>query len=81
MAKFQCTECRWAGHEDEVLSAPNPFAEDNETMLGCPDCREANTMRRACDEPGCFLQAGNGTPTGDGSYGGYKWSCFEHRPH
>lgn len=76
MARFHCTECFWTGPEAQVLTAPNPFAEETETMMGCPDCREAGTMRRACDTDGCTLQAGNGTPTDSG----YVWSCFAHRP-
>lgn len=76
MAKFRCSECGCGVHEDGVLTAPNPFSEQPETMMGCPDCREANTMRRACDETGCFKEAGCGTPIPNG----YKWSCFEHRP-
>lgn len=74
--KWKCEECGWVGHDDQLLRAQNPFADDCDTMVGCPDCREPNTMNRACDQDGCRLIAGNGTSTPSG----YMWTCFEHRP-
>jgi len=77
MARFSCTECDWVGEGNMVLTAPHPFSEnEGDTINGCPQCREANSLRRACDTPGCPRQASNGTPTPDG----YVWSCHEHRP-
>lgn len=77
VVKWLCEECKWCGPDEELLRAPNPFSEDEtDTMTGCPQCREPNTMGRACDEPGCEQPAGNGTPTPNG----YRWSCYPHRP-
>lgn len=77
MRKFLCRDCRWQGTEREVLTADNPFAEDDgETMYGCPRCREANTMDIACDEPGCWRKVSCGTPTPNG----YRSTCGEHKP-
>jgi hypothetical protein len=75
--KFRCLECSWCGPEAKVLTAPNPFADDDgETMLGCPECREANQMHRACDAEGCTHNATVGCPIP----GGYSWTCYDHRP-
>lgn len=74
--KFTCEECGWNGTEGKLLRAPNPFADDVETMVGCPDCREPNSMRRACDHKDCWQAAGCGTVHS----GGYAWTCYEHRP-
>jgi hypothetical protein len=76
--KWLCDECKWCGPDSAILRAPNPFSDDEtDTMVGCPECREPNTMTRACDEAGCEQQAGMGTPTANR---GYVWSCFKHRP-
>jgi hypothetical protein len=72
--KYLCLECHW--HGTETLEAPNPFAEDNEKMLGCPGCREANRITLACDEPDCWRETTCGTPTPDG----YRRTCGEHMP-
>lgn len=75
--KWFCQNCRWTGTEEEVLKAPNPFADDDtEQMWGCPTCREPNMMRRACDEKDCWSEGTCGTPTPQD----YKHTCFEHRP-
>lgn len=74
MAKFKCSECDWQGQESEVLRAPNPFSEDDETMIGCPDCRQPETMRVVCVEAGCWKEAGCGINTPHG----YRVVCSEH---
>jgi hypothetical protein len=73
--KWLCEECGWQGLGRQLLQAPNPFAE-GETMVGCPDCREPNSMHMACDEPGCKAHASCGTPTPDG----YRHTCYKHMP-
>lgn len=74
--KMECNNCGWRGASKDVLRAENPFAEDFETMEGCPDCREPNTMEVICDEPGCWQRGTCGAP----SPIGYRRTCFEHRP-
>lgn len=73
--KWLCEECGWSGLGDKLLRAPNPFATD-ETMVGCPDCCEPNSMRMACDEPGCEARASCGTSTPTG----YRHTCYRHAP-
>jgi hypothetical protein len=73
--KWVCQECGWNGAGDKLLQAPNPFASD-EKMIGCPDCREPNSMNMACDEPECWKLASCGTPTP----GGYRHTCYKHMP-
>lgn len=76
-ARFICQDCDWRGGESELLRAPNPFADENpDEMIGCPRCREPNTMRQACDESGCWREASMGTPV----HGGYRRTCYDHRP-
>lgn len=77
MTKCVCDNyrCNWHGDSSEVLRAKNPFDED-EVIEGCPECREINSPRQACDEPGCWKEATCGTPTPEG----YRSTCGEHRP-
>lgn len=50
--KCKCLECDWLGPDTEVLVAVNPFdAEDQ--ISGCPQCKSVETLRVACDVPGC----------------------------
>jgi|HubBroStandDraft_6_1064221.scaffolds.fasta_scaffold00050_84 hypothetical protein len=74
--KWKCDECGWCGSDEQLLREQNPFADDIDTMVGCPECREPNSMSRACDHESCWQIAGNGTSTPEG----YKWTCFKHRP-
>jgi hypothetical protein len=77
MSKWMCGECSWRGVEEELLRATNPFSDDEtDTIIGCPGCREPNTMRMACDENGCWEEGSCGTPTPSG----YRHTCFNHRP-
>ena len=73
-SKFVCTECGWHGDTGTVLRAPDPFNAGNE-LIACAECRE-QTMRRCCDEPGCWEQATCGTPTP----AGYRLTCGKHVP-
>ena len=47
MNKCFCNECGWKGAFSEALRAPNPFVSD-ETIDGCPNCKDINTLRSAC---------------------------------
>lgn len=76
MSRFTCEECNWNGPEEDVLRAPNPFSEDVDTIMGCPDCRDVNTLRLACDEPGCCDFVTCGTPAPNG----YRRTCSDHVP-
>ena len=77
MDKLICSEieCTWRGLEKDALKAPNPF-EPTEIIYGCPECKEINTLVRACDEPRCWVQVSCGTPTKDG----YRSTCSKHKP-
>lgn len=73
--RFICEECGWRGADAELLRASNPFDPD-EGMVGCPDCKEPNSMVFACDEPGCWAQVSCGTSTATG----YRSTCYRHKP-
>jgi phage FluMu protein Com len=75
MSKWMCEECDWCGQESDLLRASNPFAS-NDNVVGCPHCKEINSMTMACDEPGCWRQVSCGTPTP----GGYRNTCGKHKP-
>ena len=74
--RFFCRECSWRGVESGFLRAENPFSDEPEEMIGCPLCRDVNSMVLACDEPGCWRETSCGTPTPSG----YRRTCSEHRP-
>ena len=74
MSKWMCEDCKWQGTNEQVLVADNPFLPSHR-ITGCPDCREVNTMRELCDEPGCCQYSDCGFPTDDG---GYRRTCFDH---
>ena len=73
--KVVCETCGWTGMWSEVQSGRNPFNPD-EPLQGCPACDDVNTMRTACDEPGCWHFATCGTPTPNG----YRSTCGKHVP-
>lgn len=74
---FRCADyrCGWIGTESEMLTAPNPF-DPEDTLCGCPLCREVNNLRSCCDEPECFEPDTCGTPTPEG----YRRTCGKHLP-
>jgi hypothetical protein len=74
--KFTCKECGKHCYESEVLHAPNPFDPTN-ILVGCPTCKQVNELLLVCDEPFCWKEATCGTPI---SNGGYRQTCFEHKP-
>jgi hypothetical protein len=73
--KRVCIDCQWRGTVAEMLTAPNPF-DPTDTIVGCPRCRQVETLRVACDEPECWREASCGTPTPNG----YRSTCATHRP-
>lgn len=75
MNRWRCTECDEIFNEDQMLHAPNPF-DTEQTINGCPMCKEANQIEIACDVPGCRRPWGCGTPTAEG----YRLTCGEHAP-
>lgn len=76
--KRVCQDCHWRGVEGQVLSAPNPFAEDEvEQISGCPECRAVESMNVACDEPDCWRPVSCGTPVPGGKY---RSTCYDHAP-
>jgi len=79
-SRFLCKECDQINEEEAILIAPNPFFPnplvEDDTICGCPDCFEVNSLVRACDTPECGHRATCGTPTKTG----YVWSCYEHIP-
>lgn len=73
--KLVCDCCGWRGTADQLLSARNPF--DQEDMIfGCPDCKQIGEHFVACDEPDCWRGVTCGTPTP----AGYRSTCSEHWP-
>jgi hypothetical protein len=74
-AKYVCAECDNACHEEQLLSAPNPFYPAD-TITGCPNCGAAESVERACDWQGCAHAASSGHPLDTG----YTWRCWEHSP-
>jgi hypothetical protein len=73
MLYWRCTECNWRGTEAKLLTAPNPF-DPRDTISGCPECKSANELVNACDEPGCKQDASCGWP----SPKGYRRTCNTH---
>jgi hypothetical protein len=76
MAKrWFCEECNWRGTETELLSANNPF-DPEYVIVGCPKCKEINTMRAACDEPDRWKEATCGFPVEEPQR--YRNTCYQH---
>ena len=73
MTRWRCSDCNWIGNDGELLSAPNPFYPDD-TILGCPNCKQIGEFIELCDEPGCDRPATCGSPTPSG----YRRTCFDH---
>jgi hypothetical protein len=78
--KMRCEDrrCDWCGHGIDIFNmpvAPHPFISGH-SVTGCPGCREIDTMRIVCDEPGCWEFVTCGTPEGDD----YRRTCDKHRP-
>lgn len=69
--KYTCS-CGWWGFD--VLRAASPFDADD-VLVGCPSCRQIDTINRACDVDGCpcVVVAGIPMPNGD-----YRTVCSTH---
>lgn len=77
IVRYRCKECEWTGTENDLLWAPNPFADDDdERITGCPECRGVESMERLCDVDGCKQLGTCGTSWTDR----YWTTCYEHRP-
>jgi hypothetical protein len=77
--KLVCDECDARVRMGEVLSAVHPF-DPGEHVIGCPRCKEQQSFRTCCDEPGCWEEDTMGTPATFGSPRGYRRTCYKHRP-
>lgn len=73
--KWLCRECDEVCFEN--LKAPNPF-DPAETIVGCPNCRSAESLDAACQAPGCRRMSSGGYPGGYGFR--YFWACSKHAP-
>ena len=58
---WRCTECGHVHENDALLVAPNPF-DPEQTLTGCPDCKEIGQFREVCQAPGCRNDATCGKP-------------------
>ena len=76
--RWRCSSCGVISLESEFLSAPNPFNEED-TLIGCPNCFAINDVVEICDEPGCEIEASCGFPVDDPAFGGYRRTCYKHR--
>ena len=72
--KVVCDSCGWRGKWSELLDAPNPFDPENDRIYACPECRQIDTARVVCDEPGCWNKQTCGFPTDSG----YRMTCSKH---
>lgn len=76
--KRLCDECRLTFTAERVLRAKHPFIE-NDTVDGCPNCYAVGSIRRVCDEPGCWKEATCGWPTKDWATTKiYRHTCGKH---
>jgi hypothetical protein len=75
--KVRCNvrRCDWRGLQEDVLTAPNPF-DNEDTIIGCPNCKSIDTIETVCDEDGCWELVTCGTPTENG----YRTTCYKHVP-
>ena len=76
-AKVKCDEhhCTWIGREREILTAENPF-DENDKITACPKCKTIDSLVFACDEEDCWRSVSCGTST----QSGYRRTCHEHKP-
>jgi hypothetical protein len=71
--KTSCNECGWQGEMKDLLTAPNPFEEDD-IIHGCPKCHSIDCFTQLCDVDGCKDYASSGWP----SKVGYRHPCHIH---
>ncbi len=74
--KTKCTNrrCNWTGYNNQLLSAQNPFEQD-EIMYACPKCRDTENITGVCEIDKCWEESTCGLNTLDG----YKRLCCNHR--
>lgn len=72
--KCECNECCHITTYDLLLKAKHPF-QDNETIYGCPKCKNIECFNPICDEPGCTEPVTCGYPT---ETLGYRNACYKH---
>ncbi len=76
--RWLCRECGHVCTNADLLRAPHPFHSPftprfcSKQIVGCPKCREVETMTRACDVEGCGLAASSFIPL-------RGCRCYEHR--
>lgn len=68
--------CGWNGREPETLKAPHPWIE-GETLMGCPACKDTDSLYAICDEAGCLKEVSCGWP----SENGCRQTCGSHMRH
>lgn len=73
--KTKCKECGWKGTYKKLLTAENPFNQDDR-IIGCPKCFAIAEFECVCDEPECWKFVTCGTPTEKR----YRNTCSEHAP-
>ena len=73
MIQWKCVECNEIIQDADVLHAPNPFNAE-ERLVGCPQCKAAESLLRACDRPGCT--EGFTCAWADGDE--YRVTCYQH---
>ena len=71
--KIICEDCKWTGHQSQMLHAAHPF-KHGEGVWGCPTCKGIGTDIRACDEEYCWQPMTQGWP----SPTGYRTTCSKH---
>lgn len=74
--KAFCPDCDWKGLDSQVLTAAHPFADG--TIDGCPECREINTIRVACEEPDCWNEGDYAVRLGNRTTWRMACGCWEH---
>ena len=73
MIKLVCRDCGAHTTENQALMAESPF-DKNKLLIGCPGCKEVDTLYRACDAFECWNESTHGGP----SERGYRFGCHEH---
>lgn len=65
----------WRGTVKQVLRAQSPFDPEQE-ITACPNCKDDENLKAACDIEGCWNEATCGTPVPDARR--YVRVCGEH---
>ena len=73
--RWICTECDFTGVLKDFDHIKDPKDDSNGWVI-CPQCRAADHVTDAGDEPGCARQATCGFPVKDERR--YRRTCFEH---